>query len=127
MAERRMFNKTLLLSNQFTALSKNARLLYFFVNLQADDDGICGNSRAACRMCGCSGKALQELIDGGWLLTFARGEVAVTHWLIHNQIRKDRYKPSIYRQAASQLKRNMDGTYGVAEDGCHFGNQLATK
>ena len=35
-----MFNKTLMSSNQFTALNKSTQLLYMYLNLQADDDGI---------------------------------------------------------------------------------------
>ncbi len=127
MAERRMFSRNLMFSNTFTQLSKAAQLLYLYLCLMADDDGICANTRAVCRMCGGTKKQLWELLEGGWLLEFPGGEVAVKHWHIHNQIRKDRYKPSICREVADKLQKGEDGAYIVEESGCHFGNQLATQ
>ena len=118
MAERRMFNKTLMSSNQFTALNKSTQLLYMYLNLQADDDGICGNTQVICRMCGCGKAHLQALIDSGWLLAFEGGAVAITHWHIHNQIRKDRYKPSIYTHLKERLQKGTDGAYQIVEPGC---------
>lgn len=127
MAERRMFNKSLMFSNAFSQLSKAAQLLYMFLNLMADDDGICANSRVVCKMCGSTKKHLKELVDGLWLLEFPGGEVVVKHWHVHNQIRKDRYKPSIHRGVTEKLRKGASGEYALAEDGCHFGNQLATQ
>lgn len=127
MAERRMFNKSLIFSNAFTQLSKAAQLLYMYLNLMADDDGICANSRAVYRMCGSTTKQRKELVDGLWLLEFPDGEVAIRHWHIHNQIRKDRYKPSICTHVAVQLQKGADGAYVLTPPGCQTGNQLATQ
>lgn len=118
MAERRMFNKTLMSGNLFTALNKSTQLLYMYLNLQADDDGICGNTKVICRMCGCGKTHLQALIDSGWLLAFEGGEVVIAHWHIHNQIRKDRYKPSIYTHVKERLQKGKDGVYQIVEPGC---------
>ena len=127
MAERRMFNRTLLFSNRFTALPKNAQLLYIYLNLQADDDGICSNTTVVCRMCGFGRSALQTLLDQGWLIGFDSGITAITHWRVHNQIRKDRYKPSIYGQLTSRLRLDADGVYSLCPDGCHLVDDLATQ
>ncbi len=123
MAERRMFNKAVMFSDLFTRLHHNAKLLYIYINLHADDDGICGNSQALARMYGCSKSHIQTLIDGGWLLPFDTGEVAVAHWHLHNQIRKDRYRPSICTHVTKQLKKGADGVYTIAEPGCQDDNQ----
>lgn len=127
MAERRMFNKSLMFSNSFTRLSKAAQLLYMYLCLQADDDGLCDNALGVCRMFGISKKHLQELLDGGWLMTFEDDVMAVAHWHLHNQIRKDRYKPSIHRGVTEKLRKGKTGVYALAEDGCQNGNQLATQ
>ena len=127
MAEKRMFNKTLMFSDQFTQLPKSAQLLYFYLNLQADDDGICGNARAVCRVCGCSKTHMQMLVDGGWVLQFEEGEVAIAHWLIHNQIRKNRYKPSIHTRVTERLQKAEDGVYVLVEPGCHLADQWSTQ
>lgn len=127
MAERRMFNKTLMSGNLFTALNKSAQLLYMYLNLQADDDGICGNTNVICRMCGCGKNHLQTLIDGGWLLDFEGGEVAITHWHIHNQIRKDRYKASLYTEVKARLRKREDGVYEPVAPDCQNCENLATQ
>ena len=127
MADRRMFNKTLLLGNEFTTLHPNAQLLYINMSLLADDDGICGNTRMACRLCSGSKKHLQALVDGGWILEFEQEVVAIVHWHVHNQIRKDRYKPSIYIHVTRRLHKNEDGLYERLPDGCQNDNQSATQ
>lgn len=123
MAERRMFNKVLMFSDLFTRLHHNAKLLYIYINLHADDDGICGNPQALARLYGCSKSHIQALIDGGWLLPFDTGEVAVAHWHLHNQIRKDRHRPSICTHVTKQLKKGPDGIYVIAVPGCQDDNQ----
>ncbi len=127
MAEKRMFSKNLMCSSNFIRLSKTAQLLYMYLCLQADDDGLCDNAQGVCRMYGISKKYVQELIGGGWLLEFPGDVTAVIHWHLHNQIRKDRYKPSIHQEVVQQLLKCSDGRYVVAEDGCQSGNQLATQ
>ena len=127
MAERRMFSKNLMFNSNFTRLSKAAQMLYVYICLDADDDGLCGNAQGICRMCGIGKKYLQELVDGLWLLEFEGDVMAVAHWHLHNQIRKDRYKPSIHQEVAQQLLKCSDGRYVVATDGCQSGNQLATQ
>lgn len=127
MAERRMFHKTVLSSNAFTMLSHQLQVLYIHLNLMADDDGVCVNSHAVCRTCRCTKRHLQQLIQDGWLLEFPDGVVVITHWHIHNQIRKDRYKPSLCRQVTQQLQKGPDGAYERLPDGCQFGNQMATQ
>lgn len=123
MAERRMFNKALMFSDLFTRLHHKATLLYIYICLHADDDGICGNSQALARLYGCSKSHIQTLIDGGWLLPFDTGEVAVAHWHLHNQIRKDRYRPSIYTHVTNRLKKGADGVYVITQPGCQEDNQ----
>ena len=111
MAERRMFNKSLMFSDAFTRLSRSAQLLYMYLGLMADDDGFMENAAATCRMCKCSRKHMQELIDGGWLIEFDSGVAAITHWHRHNKIQKDRYKPTEHISERSLLERDNSGTY----------------
>lgn len=111
MAERRMFNKTLLLSNSFTRLSRAAAQLYFFLCLTADDDGFADNTESISRMCRCTGRNLQELVDSGWVIHFDSGVIAIAHWFLHNQIKKDRYKPTIFQKERAMLEKTGTGMY----------------
>ena len=114
MADRRMFSRSLLHASTFTNLPKPAQLLYFHLALEADDDGLCGNAPTVCRMCRTSMQSLQPLIDAGWLLDLGDGVVAVTHWRIHNQIRADRYKPTLYQDAFAKIRKSVDNSYTFA-------------
>ena len=39
---------------------------------------------------------LKELLEGGWLISFDfSNTILVRHWFIHNNIRKDRFHPTL--------------------------------
>ena len=111
MAERRMFNKSLLNSSSFIRVSRAALQLYLYLNLSADDDGFTDNVETLFRTLRCNAKHLQELISGGWLLPFDGSVVAITHWYQHNQIKKDRYKPTVFQKELAMLEKTPTGVY----------------
>ena len=103
MAERRMFAKSVVLDDKFSDLPLSARVLYFTLGMEADDDGFVGAPRRAMRQCGVNKQALQVLIDAGYLRSFDGGVVYIQHWTTNNQIRKDRYRPSVYRKELMEV------------------------
>lgn len=111
MAERRMFAKNIILLGDFQAVSHWPQLLYLYLNMYADDDGFVGNPKAVMHLVRAGKKSLQDLVDIGLVLQFPSGVVAITHWHIHNQIRKDRYKRTIHQKELSQLCRDQMGAY----------------
>lgn len=111
MAERRMLNKALLHNGNFIQLSRAAFQLYIYLAVSADDDGFTDSAATLFRTLRCNAKHLQELIDGGWILSFDSGVVAVTHWYQHNQIKKDRYKPTVFQQERAMLDKTPTGIY----------------
>lgn len=96
MAERRMFAKSVISSDSFLDMPASAQLLYFHLSLMADDDGFINNPRRIQRMVGCSVDDLETLIEKRFLISFESGVVVIRHWRMNNQIRSDRYKPSIF-------------------------------
>ena len=70
MAERRMFAKSILSSDEFIDLPIRSRLLYIDLAMQADDDGMINNARSILRMNGMTDEDLQPLIEKGFLITF---------------------------------------------------------
>ena len=96
MARTRMFANAVIGSARFLRLSVGARLLYYDLGMRADDDGAV-EAFAVMRICGVGEKALQELIDGGFLVLLNDDQVCyITHWHENNTIRKDRYRRGLY-------------------------------
>lgn len=111
MAERRMFARSVLLSDQFFDLSKGARALYVTLCMSADDDGMCASVKSLVRQCGSTTRELGELVEAGYLLTFPSGIHTITHWRVHNAIRKDRRSPTIFTTELAMLACAPDGSY----------------
>ena len=96
MARTRMFANAVIGSARFLRLSVGARLLYYDLGMRADDDGAV-EAFAVMRTCGVGENALQELIDGGFLVLLNDDQVCyITHWHENNTIRKDRYRRGLY-------------------------------
>lgn len=99
MASRRMFSREILFSDDFLDLPQSAQNLYFFVCLDADDEGFCGSTRRIIRMVGCSEADLQALTDSGFVIHFEDSTVVVvTDWKRHNYIRGDRLAQTQYKK-----------------------------
>ncbi len=113
MANQRMFSKAIIDSDAFLDLPQTAQLLYFHLALQADDDGFVGSPRKIMRTVGCNDEDLSFLAAQKYIIIFKSGIVAIKHWKIHNYIRKDRYKPTVYATEFSALVCDKNGVYSV--------------
>ncbi len=111
MAERRMFAKTIVTSDDFLDMPHTARSLYFLLAMLADDDGFMNAPNSAIRQSGATISDMKLLIDKRYILTFESGVVVITHWKTHNYIQKDRYKPTAYTKEKSMLTINENGEY----------------
>ena len=63
MAERRMYAKTIVLSDAFLDMPMSARCLYFTLGMLADDDGFVNAPRSIMRQCGSSDDDMRILIS----------------------------------------------------------------
>ena len=118
-----MFANAVIGSARFLRLSVDARLLYFDLGMRADDDGAV-EAFAVMRTCGVGENALQELIDGGFLVLLNDDQVCyITHWHENNTIRKDRYRRGLYYDLIPGHAPDDQG----APDGQPSDNQLTTK
>ena len=104
MADRRMFSKTIIDSDAFLDMPLSTQALYFHLSMRADDDGFVNNPRKIQRMIGSSDDDLKLLMVKQFLIAFESGVVVIKHWKIHNYIRNDRYKPTIYQDERKQLE-----------------------
>ena len=153
MANRRMFARSVTSSGRFLRMSPQARLLYYDLGMEADDDGFAeGFARLAATRA--EEEHLIELEQRGFITIPDRENLVVhiTDWEVNNQIRKDRYTPSVYRSVypqcvgeapvektepqqaeapaeAEMQEESMDNhsETNEAPDGCHLVDQWLTQ
>ena len=115
MAERRMFAKTIIDSDAFIDMPLSTQALYFHLSMRADDDGFINNPKKIQRMIGSSDDDLRVLLAKRFIIAFESGIVVIKHWKIHNYIRNDRYKETVYQEEKAQLevKENSSYTLGI--------------
>ena len=111
MAERRMFAKTIIDSDMFLDMPLSTQALYFHLSMRADDDGFINNPRKIQRMIGAADDDLKVLVMKRFILPFDSGVVVIKHWKIHNYIRNDRYKETVYKEERAQLELKENGAY----------------
>ena len=111
MAERRMFAKTIVLSDAFLDMPLSARCLYFTLGMLADDDGFVNSPKSIMRQAGASTDDLNLLMAKRFILAFDSGVIVIKHWRIHNYIQKDRYKESKYMEEKATLMIDQNGAY----------------
>lgn len=112
---KRMINPELVDTDLFLSMPISARLLYYDLNIRADDDGFVGSPRKIMQLVKASDDDLRILITRGFVITFETGICVIRHWRLHNYIRPDRYHPTIYQEEIKQLFLN-NKTYEKKED-----------
>lgn len=124
MAERRMFAKTIIDSDAFLDMPLSTQCLYFHLNMRADDDGFINNPKKIQRMIGASDDDLKVLMSKNFIIPFENGIVVIKHWKIHNYIRNDRYKETVYQEEKSMLIEKENKAYSL---GIPNGYQMETQ
>ena len=113
MSERRMFSKTIIDSDEFLSLPLTAQALYFHLSMRADDDGFINNANIIQRMIAASTTDMHALIESGFIIPFDSGVMVIRHWLLHNHIRADRKKSTLYKEDFAKLYLNDSGIYEI--------------
>ena len=126
-AERRMFAKTIIDSDAFLDMPLSSQALYFHLSMRADDDGFINNPKKIQRMVGSSEDDLKLLMAKKFILAFDSGVIVIKHWKLHNYIRNDRYKPTLYQDEKAQLIEKDNKTYSRSTAGIPDGYQMDTQ
>ena len=111
MAERRMFAKSIVLSDAFLDMPLSARCLYFTLGMLADDDGFVSSPKAIMRQCGASQDDFKVLLTKRYILAFDSGVIVIKHWRINNYLRSDRYQETTYIEEKDTLTTDQKGAY----------------
>jgi hypothetical protein len=106
-----MFSRSIIGSTRFLRLSGSARLLYYDLGMEADDDG-CVDAYGVMRRTGASEEDLYDLVDKGFLSFLVEEDLVVyiRDWHRNNYLRADRYRPGIYHDMVcqEQMPENPD-------------------
>lgn len=111
MAEKRMFAKSIVLSDAFLDMPMSARCLYFTLGMLADDDGFVDGPKSIMRQCGASQDDLAILVGKRFVLLFDTGVIVIKHWRINNYLRSDRYTPTSHIKEKASIEVDSNGAY----------------
>lgn len=114
MATRRMFSLNIVDSDAFLDMPTSSQLLYYHLGMRADDEGFVGNPKRVVRMLGSNDDDMTLLKAKKFVIQFDSGICVIKHWLIHNQIRMDRFKPTTYGKEKAQLILKENNSYKLA-------------
>jgi hypothetical protein len=115
MAERRMFAKSVVKCDEFHTLPIKSQYLYFQMGVEADDDGFLNNPVGVLKFNECTEDDLLPLISDGWIFRFLSGVVVILDWLVSNDIKADRYHPTVCAEEFSLLIIVKKKRYKVAK------------
>ena len=106
-----MFSKQITSSDAFVDMPSSSQLLYFHLNMEADDDGFVSNPKRMIRMINVGDDDLKILLAKRFILGFPSGIVVIKHWNLHNAVRKDMYKETQYLEEKKTLKTKDNKVY----------------
>lgn len=116
MAEKRMFAKTIIDSDAFLDMPLSTQALYFHLSMRGDDDGFVNNPKRIMRTIGANENDYDVLVGKRFIIFFDTGVIVIKHWKMHNYIRKDRYKPTVYQDEKEMLATKENGSYTLDFD-----------
>ena len=114
MARCRMLSEAIMRSEIYLSMTLGAQILYVQLCVEADDEGFVGSAQRTVRLLGVKKASLKELIDNKFLLVFEKSGVSViAHWCIHNKIKKNRIRDTIYQEERSKIFLNKQNIYEI--------------
>jgi hypothetical protein len=119
MANKRMFKISVVDTDKFLDMPLGAQALYFHLGLRADDDGFIGNPKKIQNSIKASDDDVKILIAKDFIRVFETGVVVVAHWKVHNLVKNDRYKKTVYQDEYAML--------GVDKNDCYILSSKKTK
>ena len=110
-----MFAKTIIDSDAFLDMPLSTQALYFHLSMRADDEGFLNNANKVMRVIGANQNDYDILLSKRFIIQFPDGICVIKHWRIHNWIRGDRKKDTIYQQEREMLDVKQNGAYTLVD------------
>lgn len=121
MALKRMFSNSVIQSDEFTDLSNDAKLAYFYFGMYADDCGFVDNSKTIFRILGIVkeyDQVVTELIENEFIIPIDDKKLLlIRHWNANNYVQKYRAKSRYMKTHLESMYIDDDGTYNQDSNG----------
>ena len=127
MAKRRMFSMDIIDTDHFLDMPATTQLLYFHLSMRADDDGFVSSPKGIIKLIGASEDDMKLLIGKQFVIRFDSGICVIKHWKIHNYIKNDRYRETIYQEERHILKEDTSGIYLMDPEWIQNGSKVDPK
>jgi len=128
MAQRRMMSDKVIKTDSFMEMPHSTKTLYFYLMMEADDDGFVSNPKTIMRMVNAVDDDYKILIGKRFVVPFESGICVIKHWLIHNLIRADRKVDTQWSEEKKQLVVDPDTQkYSLNKGLQPSDNQVTTK
>lgn len=113
MARRRMFSLDVVDTDKFLDMPSSTQALYFHLGMRADDDGFVSSPKRITKTVNCAEDDLKLLVTKGYLIPFESGVVVISDWKINNELKKDRYKPTIHLSEFEKIQTQKNKSYSL--------------
>ena len=112
MAQRRMISRGIAEDDRFVDMQPISKLLYFYLVLNADDDGFVGSVKMINFLTGATKENYDELLNNNLILQPSKnGVYVITDWYTQNKIEAKIYKPTTYLSVRALLYIKADFAY----------------
>ncbi|PEH04875.1 hypothetical protein CP356_01875 [Lactobacillus sp. UMNPBX5] len=112
MAQRRMISRSIAEDDRFVDMQPISKLLYFYLVLNADDDGFVGSVKMINFLTNAKKENYDELLNNGLILQPSKnGVYVITDWYTQNKIEAKIYKPTTYLSVRALLYIKSDFAY----------------
>jgi hypothetical protein len=108
---RRMFSTDITESDAFVDMPGSTQALYFHLGMYVDHEGFVGNPKQIMRKMNASDDDMKLLEAKRFIISFPSGIIVIKHHLMHNQIRKDRFIPTVYTEERKLIFIKENGSY----------------
>lgn len=129
MGKRRMLCTDITRSDAFLEMPQSARLLYYDLVQEGDDEGFVDNPKSIMRLTGAREDDMRVLLAKKFVILpdEEKGVVVIKHWFIHNYIRKDRMVETNYKELKNLLGHDENGSYTMSTNCLPTVNQMSAQ
>ena len=129
MGKRRMLCTDITRSDAFLEMPQSARLLYYDLVQEGDDEGFVDNPKSIMRLTGAREDDMRVLLAKKFVIVpdEEKGVVVIKHWFIHNYIRKDRMVETNYKELKALLGTDENGSYTLSTKCLPDANQMSAQ
>lgn len=121
-----MIANSIILSDKFLDLSKDAKLLWFYVVGGADDDGYCNSVKSLRKIIEVPELAISELINFGYLRMVIDGVYHIEGWEQFNKVQESRRVKSQYIDADEMSTRCQQDVNNLSQSIVEYKKQYSS-